>query len=70
MSESQADSPSKFVSDCRRCGESVLVDLDVALPPHYPFCSERCRMIDLGKWFDEEFKVSRAIEEQDLDTVD
>lgn len=20
--------------------------------PHRPFCSERCRMVDLGKWFD------------------
>lgn len=22
-----------------------------------PFCSERCRLIDLGGWFDERFRV-------------
>ena len=23
----------------------------------YPFCSERCRIIDLGKWLGEEYRV-------------
>jgi endogenous inhibitor of DNA gyrase (YacG/DUF329 family) len=23
----------------------------------YPFCSERCHLIDLGKWLDEEYRV-------------
>jgi len=22
-----------------------------------PFCSERCRLIDLGEWFEESYKV-------------
>lgn len=26
-----------------------------------PFCSERCKMADLGKWFGEEFVVSRTM---------
>ena len=56
--------------ECRRCGERVVVDDEKPLPKHFPFCSERCRMIDLGKWFDEEFRVSRAVEEKDIDTVD
>ena len=25
--------------------------------PHRPFCSERCRLIDLGKWASEEYRV-------------
>ncbi len=25
--------------------------------PFRPFCSERCRMVDLGAWFAEEHKV-------------
>jgi endogenous inhibitor of DNA gyrase (YacG/DUF329 family) len=25
--------------------------------PHRPFCSERCRTIDLGAWTEERFKV-------------
>ena len=33
-----------------------------------PFCSERCKMIDLGKWASEEYRVAQATdkEEQDL----
>ena len=23
----------------------------------YPFCSERCRLVDLGKWLGEEYRV-------------
>jgi endogenous inhibitor of DNA gyrase (YacG/DUF329 family) len=23
-----------------------------------PFCSERCRLIDLGRWLDEAYRVS------------
>jgi len=25
--------------------------------PFFPFCSERCRSIDLGKWFTGEYRV-------------
>jgi endogenous inhibitor of DNA gyrase (YacG/DUF329 family) len=26
--------------------------------PEYPFCSERCRLIDLGNWASEKYVVS------------
>jgi endogenous inhibitor of DNA gyrase (YacG/DUF329 family) len=26
--------------------------------PEFPFCSARCRMVDLGKWLGEEFRVA------------
>jgi endogenous inhibitor of DNA gyrase (YacG/DUF329 family) len=25
--------------------------------PSAPFCSERCKMVDLGKWLNEEYRV-------------
>ncbi len=25
--------------------------------PTFPFCSERCRLVDLGRWLGEEFRV-------------
>jgi endogenous inhibitor of DNA gyrase (YacG/DUF329 family) len=25
--------------------------------PELPFCSERCRLIDLGRWSDEEYRI-------------
>ncbi len=29
--------------------------------PDFPFCSERCRLVDLGRWFDEAYRVSRPV---------
>ena len=29
--------------------------------PWRPFCSERCRLIDLGKWFSEEHAISEPL---------
>jgi len=34
---------------------------------YYPFCSKRCRQIDLGRWVDEKYKVTRPIEQHDLE---
>jgi len=25
--------------------------------PTFPFCSERCRLIDLGRWIDEAYSI-------------
>lgn len=25
--------------------------------PTFPFCSERCRLIDLGRWIDEDYAI-------------
>ncbi|HEY5543756.1 MAG TPA: DNA gyrase inhibitor YacG [Candidatus Binatia bacterium] len=36
--------------------------------PHRPFCSERCRLIDLGAWATERHKI--PAEEQDVDADD
>jgi len=26
--------------------------------PYRPFCSRRCKLIDLGKWLNEEYRIS------------
>jgi endogenous inhibitor of DNA gyrase (YacG/DUF329 family) len=31
-----------------------------------PFCSERCKLIDLGKWFNSEHAISRPLSDPDL----
>lgn len=33
----------------------------------YPFCSKRCRQIDLGKWLDGRYVISRPVEQSDLE---
>lgn len=30
--------------------------------PESPFCSERCRLIDLGKWASEEYRIPAPME--------
>ena len=47
---------------CPICGATVAHDAET-----FPFCSSRCRKIDLGKWLNEDYKVSRPIEQSDLD---
>ena len=27
----------------------------------FPFCSERCRLVDLGHWYREDYRVSRSM---------
>jgi uncharacterized protein len=27
------------------------------LPPAFPFCSDRCRLIDLGRWLDGKYQI-------------
>ena len=45
---------SKPVVPCPQCGKPVQWD---AANAYRPFCSERCRMVDLGKWASEEYRV-------------
>lgn len=36
--------------------------------PHRPFCSERCRLIDLGAWADERYRIAgQRIEDEFFD---
>lgn len=32
---------------------------------HYPFCSERCRTVDLGNWVSGRYVISRPLTEAD-----
>jgi len=34
--------------------------------PNVPFCSDRCRTIDLGKWASGDYKISSPILDPDL----
>jgi uncharacterized protein len=29
--------------------------------PHFPFCSERCKLLDLGNWASEKYKISKPV---------
>ncbi len=35
-----------------------------------PFCSKRCKMIDLGKWFSGEHAISEPLRPEQLETIE
>ena len=41
---------------CPQCGKEYQWDSNNRFRP---FCSERCRLIDLGKWANEEYRVEQ-----------
>jgi len=45
---------SQNVVSCPQCGASVTWD---ASSRFRPFCSERCKMIDLGAWATESYRI-------------
>ena len=49
------------IVNCPQCGRVIVWD---PTNRYRPFCSERCKMIDLGKWADEEFRVEVPGDEQ------
>jgi len=50
---------------CPTCRKLVLRD-----DPDFPFCSERCRLIDLGKWASGGYVISSPITDpEDIETI-
>ena len=47
--------------NCPRCSSAVPW---IAENRFKPFCSERCKMVDLGAWANEEYRVV-AVEQED-----
>ncbi len=48
--------------ECPICAKAVDRESET-----YPFCSSRCRLVDLGKWFGGEYRLDRPLEEDDLE---
>ena len=37
--------------------------------PDWPFCSRRCKMVDLGRWLGENYRIPIPIQEEDLENL-
>lgn len=46
--------------ECPTCRRSVTYRRAAEIP-FRPFCSRRCQLIDLGKWLNEEYRVSEEV---------
>jgi len=53
---------------CPNCRGPVPITADLR-PPTFPFCSKRCKMVDLGKWFDESFTIPAPIDPNDYEAI-
>ncbi len=62
---SNHETESDAAHPCRACESPVRESA-----PTFPFCSERCRMVDLSNWFGGKYRISREIKDSDLETVD
>lgn len=49
-----------FVVDCPICGEVLQVGRREEAP-YRPFCSQRCKLVDLGRWLDGTYRVSEPL---------
>ena len=56
--------PGPRVVSCPRCGQPVQWTPEAAWRP---FCSERCKLSDLGAWANESYRVPVQEEHPDLD---
>lgn len=46
---------------------------DVEVPsdaPAYPFCSKRCRLLDLDRWVSGKYVVSRPLDARDVEELE
>ncbi|MFN6960789.1 MAG: DNA gyrase inhibitor YacG [Rhodocyclaceae bacterium] len=55
------------IVDCPQCGKPVEWGPQ---SPYRPFCSERCKKIDLGAWANDEYRIPGAAPPDDFSVPD
>ena len=54
------------IVNCPQCGKSIAWD---TANRYRPFCSERCRLIDLGAWASESYRIPVPPSRDDVDSA-
>jgi endogenous inhibitor of DNA gyrase (YacG/DUF329 family) len=52
---------------CAICRNTV--EYEGSLPSVYPFCSDRCKMVDLGNWLLGKYAIERDVTDEDAPTL-
>jgi uncharacterized protein len=50
---------------CPTCKKEVPFD-----DPNMPFCSDRCRLIDLGNWASEKYVIPAPLQQEEFEELD
>ena len=68
--ENNCSEPVRRVA-CPTCKRVVRIPAERSgkLPPFFPFCSERCKMIDLGAWFDADYRIAAKPNEESEEAI-
>jgi endogenous inhibitor of DNA gyrase (YacG/DUF329 family) len=53
------------IVNCPQCGKPAAWD---TANPYRPFCSARCRLIDLGAWASENYRIPVAETKDDIES--
>ena len=53
----------ELITGCPNCGEQVEY-VPGAQDSYFPFCSRRCKLIDLGRWLEEEHRIEESLEDR------
>ena len=56
------------IVSCPQCGANNIYD--ATINPWRPFCSQRCKLIDLGQWADEGYRIPAEDEQNPPDDPD
>ncbi|GAX59945.1 hypothetical protein SCALIN_C05_0030 [Candidatus Scalindua japonica] len=51
---------------CRSCGKELLYN-SISDIPTFPFCSDRCKLMDLGSWFNEDRCIEEPVTNETLE---
>ncbi len=65
LTKNSQERPRKI--ECPTCKKQVVWSEE---NPWRPFCSERCRLIDLGDWIEERHRISGSSQAPDLESSD
>lgn len=49
------------IAKCPNCNEPTNISSE---NQYRPFCSERCKMIDLGGWLEEKYTIADSVNEE------
>ena len=55
------------IVNCPQCGKTIVWD---TTNRYRPFCSERCKLVDLGQWATESYRIPETEKTEDSEIKD
>jgi uncharacterized protein len=55
--------------NCPQCKREFVYRI-VKDAPYFPFCSERCKLVDLGAWLDEQYRIEEPVNPEALNRIE